>query len=74
MGIMPNEKFTDEKFIAGVYYVGGIEGMVFSGRGSIFAEIGFGTAFKNKAEKAVGSPFYANGLHISMGIRLYIGK
>jgi hypothetical protein len=74
MGIIPNKDFTEKDLLMGLYMIGGLEGLSKTGRMGYFVDFGFEATNKDKAEKAIGSPYYTLGARIAIGWRMYIGK
>jgi hypothetical protein len=73
MGIIPDKKFSEEKFPLGYYAVIGIELLTKSGRAGNFIEMGC-SGVETRAEKAKGEPYYSYGFQAATGFRAYIGR
>jgi hypothetical protein len=76
LGIVPDARFSTERFVEGIYEFNGLEITLFTRKDyALCLHVGVGPAFiKASAEKIEGSPSYGNGLHFINGFRLYFGK
>lgn len=76
IGIVPNSKFSDGRFVDGLYELNGVEINVFEkDEYAVCLFIGIGPSFiKAHADKIEGAPRYGNGVHFINGLRVYLGK
>lgn len=76
LGIVPNNKFSDGRFVDGLYELNGVEINLFEKKEyAVCLFIGIGPAFiKAHADKIEGAPRYGNGVHFINGLRVYLGK
>jgi hypothetical protein len=71
LGIFPNKDFTDKKFPIGLYLKYGFEYTIESRRKYGFFIEANAKISNLRAEKALGSPYYANGGSLAIGCRKY---
>ena len=76
IGIVPNSKFSDGRFVDGMYELNGVEINLFEKKEyAVCLFIGIGPSLiKAHADKIEGAPRYGNGVHFINGLRVYLGK
>jgi hypothetical protein len=73
LGIAPDNRFSDKRFIEGIYEFNGVE-IIFVNREDYLLSFYFGlgpTFINSTAEKIEGNPRYGSGIHYINGIRIY---